>query len=294
MTNDSTRQTQIAVLAMGDMGSWVARRLTAHGAAVRTVLAGRSEASAARALAAGVQDAGSDLALVEGADVLLSIVPPAAALALADRLAPVLAQARVKPVYVDCNAISRTTMRAVEERIEATGCEVADAGIFGSAPPGGGTGPRIYLSGAAAGRVTFLAGHGLDLSVLDAPVGSASALKCCFAALSKGVIALGTEAVLAATQAGVADALRKEVETHVPDLARLLQRLTPQSYGKAHRWVAEMEEIGHDFAGVPGGPGSYHAAAELFSAVAAAVGQRGAPGNLVDEMDAFITGLKPR
>ena len=274
------------------MGSWISRRLVPRGVNVRTVLSGRSGASAARAAAAGVRDAGDDAALVEGADVLLSIVPPAAALELAERLAPVLARADVKPVYVDCNAISRGTMREVEACVTAAGCTVVDAGIFGSAPKGDGTGPRIYLSGPAAPQLGFLAGHGLELQVLDAPVGSASALKCCFAALGKGVSALGVEAVLSAQRAGVADALRRELDTIFPDLARLLARLIPESYTKAHRWVAEMEEISRDFEGVPGGPGSYRAAAELFAAVAASAAERGTDGNIIDGLEAFMTGQK--
>ncbi len=278
----------IAIVALGDMGSWVARRLVPHGVQVSTVLAGRSAASAERAAAAGVVDAGSDAALVDGADIILSIVPPAAALALAERLRPVLSLARAKPVFVDCNAISRTTMRQIETCIGGTGCAVVDAAIFGSAPPGDGPGPRIYLSGPEAHRLASLRDHGLAIEILDAPVGSASALKCCFAAIGKGVVALGAEAVIAASQAGVADALHHELWGIFPELAQVLHRLLPESYGKAYRWVAEMEEIAVDFQGVPGGPASFAAAARLFAAIADAAGDRSAEGNLIGALDRFV------
>ena len=178
-------------------------------------------------------------------------------------------------------------MRQVEACITAVGCAVVDGAIFGSAPSGDGPGPRIYLSGAAVSRLEFLQTHGLDVQVLDAPIGSASALKCCFAALGKGVAALGAEAVIAATRADVADALRRELQSVFPGLAQLLQRLLPESYGKAYRWVAEMEEISRDFEGVPGGPATYLAIAEVFAAISAASGGRGNEGNLIDALDAF-------
>ncbi len=76
----------VAIIAPGNMGAAVAKRLTEHKVTVLTSLAGRSEASAKRAREAGMQ-AVDDRALAE-ADFLLSIVPPGDALALAQRLTP--------------------------------------------------------------------------------------------------------------------------------------------------------------------------------------------------------------
>ncbi|HJS85570.1 MAG TPA: NAD(P)-binding domain-containing protein, partial [Acetobacteraceae bacterium] len=50
----------VAVIAPGAMGSAVAARLVAQGAEVRTLLAGRSAASAARAREAGMRAADED------------------------------------------------------------------------------------------------------------------------------------------------------------------------------------------------------------------------------------------
>src|SRR5947199_4404298 len=103
--------TRIAVVAMGEMGAGVARRLVERGAEVFTSLAGRSGASAERARAAGVTET-DDSALIE-TDMLLSIVPPAAAGATAERFLPLIAKAGnkagKKPVYIDCNAIAPQT-----------------------------------------------------------------------------------------------------------------------------------------------------------------------------------------
>ena len=107
----------VSIVAPGAMGAGVAQRLTENGVAVLTSLAGRSAASERRARAAGMR-AVDDAQLTE-ADLLLSIVPPGEALALARRLAPVLTAANKKPVYVECNAVSPQTVRRIAEVVAA-------------------------------------------------------------------------------------------------------------------------------------------------------------------------------
>ena len=111
----------VAVIAMGEMGSGVAARLVERGAGVRTSLAGRSAASAGRAKAAGVEIADSDEALVTGADLILSIVPPARAGELAQRLLPAIKAANRSAVYVDCNAVAPQTVTAIAAPFAAAG-----------------------------------------------------------------------------------------------------------------------------------------------------------------------------
>src|SRR5947209_14481145 len=94
----------VGVIAMGEMGSAVARRLHERGATVITQLAGRSAASAARAERAGAIPVSTDDEFVRQADFILSIVPPGDAVALAERLAPAIKRKGQKVVYVDCNA----------------------------------------------------------------------------------------------------------------------------------------------------------------------------------------------
>ena len=122
----------VAVIAQGAMGAGFGRRLTGRGVTVLTSLAGRSARSAERAAAAGMR-AVTD-AEIAGADIILSIIPPAEARALAERLAPHLAAAARKPLYVDCNAISPGTARAVAAVITASGACFADGGIIGGPP----------------------------------------------------------------------------------------------------------------------------------------------------------------
>lgn len=232
----------VAVLAQGAMGAGVAARLSAHGVRVLTCVEGRSAASAARAAQAGME-AVPEAALAQ-ADAFLSILPPSQALATAERLAPVFAAAPAPPLYVDCNAISPETMHGIAALLGGHGLRVVDAGIIGGPPREGYAGPVIYASGVeAAGLAALLAGRGIDLRVVEGPVGAASALKMSYAGITKGLVAIGSVMMLAATRAGAADALRAELAASQPALSAWFARMVPGMFGKAYRWAGEMEEI---------------------------------------------------
>ena len=172
------------------MGAGVGRRLTENKVTVLTSLAGRSEESAKRAREAGMQPV-EDRALAE-ADFLLSIVPPGDALALAQRLAPVLTAANKKPVYVECNAVSPPTMLKIADVIATTGCAFVGAGIIGP-PPKPGSDQYKDLRIRAGGRriLQNSIDYGLIMRVLDGPLTAASALKMSYAGITKGFTALG-------------------------------------------------------------------------------------------------------
>jgi putative dehydrogenase len=231
----------VAIVAPGNMGAGVAQRLNENGVAVLTSLAGRSAASEKRARAAGMR-AVADAQLGE-ADFLLSIVPPGEALALARRLAPVLAAANKKPIYVDCNAVSPASQTAIADVVAATGAPFVGAGIIGPPPKPGSTNTRIYAAGPAAGRFATLNDYGLTVRLLDGEITAAAALKMSYAGITKGFTALGAAMMLAATRAGAAPALKAELAESQPALIGWLARQTPNMYAKAYRWVAELDEI---------------------------------------------------
>src|SRR5258706_14003524 len=140
----------IAVVAQGSMGAGVGKRLDESGADVRTLLSGRSAASAERAKAAGMKAVADEAALLTGADIFLSILPPDQAEPLAQRLAPALKALAQKPVYVDCNAISPQTALRIADIIAPTGADFVDGGIIGG-PPGRGRSPRAPSPRTARG-----------------------------------------------------------------------------------------------------------------------------------------------
>jgi L-threonate 2-dehydrogenase len=273
----------VAIIAPGNMGAAVARRLNEHKVTVLTSLEGRSEASIKRAREAGMS-AASDRALAE-ADFLLSIVPPGEALALARRLADMLTAADKKPIYVECNAVNPRTVNHIAEVIAATGCPFVGAAIIGPPPKPGPTNTKFYASGPAASAFAKLNDHGLDVRVLTGALTAASSLKMSYAGITKGFTALGAAMMLAATRGGSAEALKAELAESQPALLGYLSRQVPSMYAKAYRWVAELEEI----AGFVGEARDEHAmltaAARLYERIAADVeGDK----KEVGEMDKFL------
>jgi 3-hydroxyisobutyrate dehydrogenase-like beta-hydroxyacid dehydrogenase len=251
----------VVVIAAGEMGAAVGGRLREKGAEVRTSLVGRSAKTAERARRHGLTAVDDDAELLSGADFVLSIMPPAEAVPLARRLAPILAHAAAKPVYVECNAVSPVTVAEVATAIARTGCAFVDAGIIGGPPQPGAPGPKFYACGPAVARFAELRDYGLDVRAMEGRIGTASALKMAYGSITKGFTAIGTAAILGATAAGVADTLERELADSQPALKAWLDRQLPKMYAKAYRWVAEMDEVSA-FLGKPS------PSAEMYAGVA--------------------------
>jgi 3-hydroxyisobutyrate dehydrogenase-like beta-hydroxyacid dehydrogenase len=260
----------IAIIAQGMMGAGVGRRLHENGAQVRTLLAGRSGASAERARASGMTPAADERALLSGADFFLSILPPGEAEPLARQLAPVLAALDAKPVYLDCNAVSPQSAIRIGEIIAPTGAHFIDAGIIGGPPRQGYDGPSIYASGEHVREALALRDWGINLRAIDGPVGAASAMKMSYAGITKGTTAIGSAMLLGAARYGCAEALIAELSASQPQLLDYFRRGIPRMYDKAYRWVAEMEEISDFLEKNPPSRDIYAAIARLYQHLAAA------------------------
>jgi L-threonate 2-dehydrogenase len=261
----------VAVIGAGEMGSAVGRRLRQRGARTLTELNGRSEQSARRVADAGLEVIDDDQRLVEEANFILSIVPPGVAEAVAERFRTTLTRTERKPLFVECNAIAPNTVRRIEAILSETGCGFVDAGIIGGPPPVDdlGKGPRFYASGPHAQMFASLVQYGLDIVILDAPIGAASALKLSYAGLTKGFTALGAAMIGAAAREHLGGALRAELARSQPDMLARLERLVPAMFPKAYRWIAEMGQIA-DFANQENsGATIYQGAARLYERIAA-------------------------
>ena len=217
---------------------------------------GRSAATRMRAEAAGIEDVGSIDVLVRRADVIVSVCPPASAVAVARSVS----SAGFDGVYVDVNAVSPATAREIAKLFQ----RFVDGGVVG--PPvenPGGT--RVYLSGDGAPEVARLwTGSPLETRVIDGGPGAASAVKVCFAAWTKGSAALLLAIRALADAERVEDALLAEWATSMPDLAGQSERAAATNAPKAWRFAGELDEIAHSFAahGLPDGFG--RAASDVY------------------------------
>lgn len=262
------------------MGSAVGGRLVAAGAEVLSAMDGRSPASLARIRDVGMRPVA--LAELVAADLILSIVPPAEAVSVARNVASAARAAGAAPAVVDFNAVNPVTMAEASAILEDAGCRVIDGAIIGLPPRPGQPGPTFYVAGDTDHRTDVLAGLGLVMRRIDGPIGAASALKMSYAALNKGLVALGTAVFLAAERAGAIEGLRAEMAQSLPDILGRLSRSIPDMYPKAYRWVAEMHEIA-EFLGEddPAAP-FFRAAADVFATIA---DDRASGGDLVARLD---------
>src|SRR5690348_10879891 len=232
--DDAARQARdvraviVGFLHPGEMGAAVGAALAAAGHDVVWASDGRSETTRARG--APFRDVGSVAAVVQEAGVVLSVVPPHAALDVARSLPA------FDGIYVDANAVSPATARAVGDSVE----RFVDGGIVGGPPA-----PRLYLSGGEAAVVASLfAGSAVETEL----VANASALKCAYAAWTKGTGALLLAIRDFARAEGVEDALVAEWARSQPQLADRLAAAERSAAKKGWRWIGEMEEIASAFA----------------------------------------------
>jgi 3-hydroxyisobutyrate dehydrogenase-like beta-hydroxyacid dehydrogenase len=258
----------IGLLHPGEMGAAVGGCLAEAGHPVRWASAGRGPATAARARQAGLSDVGTVAELAGQCDIILSVCPPQAAVEVARSVVGAAANpagtAGLRGVFVDANAISPATSRAVARMIEAAGASYVDGGIIGPPPVSAGS-TRLYLSGRRAGEIRDLfAGTRVDARIVDDSAGAASAVKMAYAAWTKGTAALLLAARALASAEGVQDALLAEWALSQPDLAQRTLGAARSAALKGWRWVAEMEEIADSMAAAGLPRGFHESAAEIF------------------------------
>jgi len=221
---------------------------------------GRSPVTRDRAEAAGLIDVGSLDALVRRSDVIVSVCPPASAVTVADSVAAL----EFGGIYVDVNAISPATARAIGERF----ARFVDGGVVGPPAKARGT-TRLYLSGADSPQIAELwTNSAVETRLVDGDVGAASAVKVCFAAWTKGTAALLLAIRALARAEGVEPALLAEWATSLPELAGQSERAAANNAAKAWRFAGELDAsaascTAHD---LPGGFG--RAASTIYERLA--------------------------
>jgi 3-hydroxyisobutyrate dehydrogenase-like beta-hydroxyacid dehydrogenase len=245
------------------MGSALADALVRGGARVVSTLAGRSERSARLAANAQIELLPDLAAVVREAEVVLSVVPPEAAPAVADDVVRAAEEESVAPLYADLNAISPATARG----LAGGRLELVDGSISGP-PPAKGRTTRVYLSGPRAEEIAALPFAGVELVVVGDEVGSASAVKMSTASVYKGTSALLAQALLAAHANGVLDHVLADLRAAAPHLVSNVERRVAVAVSKAGRYVGEMREIAatQDAAGLT--PALFDGIAEVYMQLA--------------------------
>lgn len=253
----------VGLLSPGDMGHAVGRELRQHGLDVLTCLDGRSERTQGLAATAGLRDVPSLDDLVAASDVVLSILVPAEAMGVCRSVADAVRRTGADVIFADCNAVSPRTSAAMAEVMRDAGGRYVDGSIIGG-PPRDGYSPRLYVSGPEASVVCELDGKGVDVRDLGAEIGRASAIKMCYASVTKGTSALQLAQIAAAEALGLTDELAAELRGSQPEVYAAMEKSLPALPTKAFRWIGEMEEIAATFASAGLSPGFHEAAADMY------------------------------
>ena len=248
---------RLALLHPGAMGATIGATLVASGHEVHWLRPDRSQSTAGRAMKAGLTADDSLADLLHGCEGLISVCPPSAAVAVAETI---VAEGYAG-VYLDANAIAPATARTLHQLL---GERFVDGGIIGPPAHRPGT-TRLYLSGEPAAAVAdWFTDDRLGVHMVPGAAGSASALKMCYAAYTKGTSALLLAIRALARAEGVDESLQDEWRLSQPELGPRSESAGRSTAGKAWRFVGEMEEIAATFEArdLPGG--FHHAAGEIY------------------------------
>ena len=236
----------ICLIGFGEVGRIFARDLKALGAprisAFDPLCADPSSRPSRSAAEAGVEACATADQAVAGADLVISAVTAAQAMAAATSTLDAL-----KPgaFLLDVNSASPGVKRAASEAVNAAGGRYVEAAVMSSVPPKGLKTPML-LGGAHAGA--FLeAAAGLDLNakVFSEEVGLASATKMCRSVMIKGVEALLTECLLSARHYGVEKTVLGSLGDLLPnpDWEKHARYMISRSLLHGKRRAEEMREV---------------------------------------------------
>jgi len=185
----------------------------------------------------GVADA------VSGAGLVLSLVTADQALSVAMDVAGSITPGAL---FCDLNSVAPETKRSASRSIEAAGGHYVDVAVMSPVQPAGLASPLLLSGPMAEEAVNALASLGFtNLRVIGTQVGRASSIKMIRSVMIKGIEALSTECVLAASAAGVLDEVIGSLEASWPgaDWGRRADYNLDRMMVHGLRRAAEMEEV---------------------------------------------------
>ena len=210
--------------------------------------------------------------VVAAADVVLSIVPP-------DQAEAVAAELGGASLFADLNAVSPETARRISSEVD---------GSISGPPPGRAGATRIYLSGPRAGDVAALPFDGVEVIVVGDEVGLASAVKMSTASVYKGSAALLAQALRAADHYGVLGYVLDDLD----ELAAGAGRRIARAAAKADRYVGEMREISAAQRAVGLDPALFEAIARVYAEIASTPLGQTAPEQAGSDLAEVLRGLR--
>jgi 3-hydroxyisobutyrate dehydrogenase-like beta-hydroxyacid dehydrogenase len=257
----------MGILYPGEMGSSLGRVLKEQGGRVVTTCADRSPRTQRLCREAGLETVGSLREVAHLADIVISVVPPAAALQVAREYAALAECSPPGRVYVDVNAVSPATAVAIGKVLAPHGIDYVDAAINGMAARLR-SGAIVYLSGGRAAQIARLWGPALQVQVVGDTPGKASALKGILAGLSKGLTALFTEIAVLAEAADLSAVFLERCRGYYPGIMEVVERMLPTYPQHGRRRADELAELEEAMLALGLQPAMVQAARQVTAAMA--------------------------
>ena len=236
----------IGLIGFGEVGSIFARDLKALGVpritAFDPLFADPSSKPSGNAVAGAVAACGSAAEAVRGAELVISAVTAAQALAAARSTLEAL-----KPgaFVLDVNSASPGVKRAASEAVDAAGGRYVEAAVMSSVPPKGLKTPMLLGGSHAADFLGAVGDLALNAKVFSEEVGLASATKMCRSVMIKGVEALLAECLLSARHYGVEKTVLGSLGDLLPnpDWEKHARYMISRSLLHGKRRAEEMREV---------------------------------------------------
>jgi 3-hydroxyisobutyrate dehydrogenase-like beta-hydroxyacid dehydrogenase len=247
MTRERDRR-RIAVIGLGEAGGLFAKGLAACG---MFDVAGYDALLKDSATAPTVRTKISLLRIVEcsslkqacrWADIIFSAVTAAAA-----REVAIEASRYLKPgqFFFDINSVSPSAKRISAQAIERSGAAYVEGAVMAPVGPSG-IAVEILLAGARAGELaSLLRPAGMNLEVVAAAIGKASAIKMCRSIMIKGIEALVVECFVTARAYGIEDPIVESLNRTFPgtDWEVRGAYMTSRVLQHGRRRAAELREV---------------------------------------------------
>ena len=257
----------VGILYPGEMGASLATVMQERGHRTVTMTVGRSEATRERCRSANIRMLPSLESVISESQVIVSLVPPAAAWELAVECRDWMAAGNGAKLFVDANSVSPLTARRIDELFRESGIGFVDGSIHGLASQLKQRG-TLFLSGSTADAIApCFAGLSRVMVLGDEP-GQASMFKMLLGGLSKGIVALFIEMALAGHRAGMLEELMNQSRFYYPGLMEALERLLPTYPQHAPRRTKELAELTSTLRTLGLSPGMLGAARQTIAHIA--------------------------
>ena len=236
----------VAFIGFGEAGQAIAAGL--HESGVTTVAAwdilfpepaGERLKQAAHVI--GVRVAASAADAVKGADLIISAVTAASSL---DAARSVAGQLRDRPLFLDINSVSPGRKQDTATLL-GDAARYVDVAVMGPIHPARHRTPMLLAGPAVEAAEAVMQGIGMQVAVAGPDIGAAAAVKMVRSVMIKGIEALTMECFLAASRAGVEEAVIQSLSKTYPtlDWPKIIEYNLERMASHGARRAAEMEEV---------------------------------------------------